>query len=313
MADQLRWILAALSALLLAGIWWWGVRRSRQAPGDAQLRESAAGGAAAGSMTYPKDAEPMPAPRMQEGVRNWGVSPLEPLDIRTADFEPAPLEDLPMTSQADPLEMTVELGVAERPAEAVGSVRVPTLRMNDAIAVADMEPEPASRAVRIPAEPPASPPPPASSAESSPQGTNGCEKQRIISVRVCAPAETHWAGAALLEALEAHGMAIGRYQVFHRRHSDGRTLFCAASLVEPGVFDVARMAEQEFRGLALFAVLPGPVGPVETLEAMISTAAGLAQTLPGIVQDSNGATLSQQRALALRDEVAQFQSQLTMD
>ena len=39
MAAELRWILLALSLVLLAGIWWWGRRRSSQAPGDAQLRE----------------------------------------------------------------------------------------------------------------------------------------------------------------------------------------------------------------------------------------------------------------------------------
>ncbi|HXP64589.1 MAG TPA: hypothetical protein VN815_03865, partial [Steroidobacteraceae bacterium] len=39
MAAELRWILLALSLALLAGIWWWGRRRSSQAPGDAQLRE----------------------------------------------------------------------------------------------------------------------------------------------------------------------------------------------------------------------------------------------------------------------------------
>jgi hypothetical protein len=39
MAAELRWILLALSLVLLAGIWWWGRRRSSQAPGNAQLRE----------------------------------------------------------------------------------------------------------------------------------------------------------------------------------------------------------------------------------------------------------------------------------
>jgi len=101
-----------------------------------------------------------------------------------------------------------------------------------------------------------------------------------------------------MAALEEHGLAHGRYQVFHRRHSDGRTVFCAASLIEPGTFDIARMPEEEFRGLTLFAVLPGPVEPVQTLELMIATAAGLAQCLHGVVQDSKGVTLSQQRAEA---------------
>src|SRR5271168_3208481 len=40
MAAELRWILLGLSLVLLAGIWWWGARRSAQAPGNAQLRET---------------------------------------------------------------------------------------------------------------------------------------------------------------------------------------------------------------------------------------------------------------------------------
>ncbi len=66
-----------------------------------------------------------------------------------------------------------------------------------------------------------------------------------------------------------HGLAYGRYQVFHRRHVDGRSLFCVASLVEPGTFDVARMATEEFRGVTLFAVLPGPVEPLLTFDELL--------------------------------------------
>jgi cell division protein ZipA len=115
-----------------------------------------------------------------------------------------------------------------------------------------------------------------------------------------------------MAALENHGLAYGRYQVFHRRHSDGRTLFCAASLVEPGTFDLARMPEEQFRGLTLFAVLPGPAEPLQTLDALIQTAGELAETLRGVVQDSKGVPLSQQRAEALREDVARFQAMLTM-
>jgi cell division protein ZipA len=99
--------------------------------------------------------------------------------------------------------------------------------------------------------------------------------------------------------------------VFHRKHNDGRTLFCAASLVEPGTFDIARMPEEEYRGLTLFAVLPGPADALETLDTLIATAADLADTLQGAVQDATGAPLSSQRAEALREDVARFQESLS--
>jgi len=113
-----------------------------------------------------------------------------------------------------------------------------------------------------------------------------------------------------MTALETHGLAFGRYQVFHRKHPDGRSLFCVASLIEPGTFDVAEMADQEFRGITMFAVLPGPMQPLETMNELLGTARGLAEELSGMVQDGKGMPMSPQRAAALREDIARFQAAL---
>ncbi len=42
MVAEFRWILLGLSLVLLLGIWWWGTRRSAQAPGKSELRETTA-------------------------------------------------------------------------------------------------------------------------------------------------------------------------------------------------------------------------------------------------------------------------------
>jgi cell division protein ZipA len=278
MAAELRWILLALSLALLAGIWWWGRRRSAQAPGDAQLREITP------SLEPQRHEAPVHEPR--DGG-DWGVPPLEPLSIRTQDFENVPVLDIPMMVQVDP---TIQLSPAhpvappvEPPsAPAVTPGRVPTL-----------QPEPIDRS-----SPPAA------------HGANAAEQQKIITVRVLAAGDTRWPGATLLSALELHGLAYGRYQVFHRRHVDGRSLFCVASLIEPGTFDVARMSSEEFRGITLFAVLPGPVEPLLTVDELLAAARGLAQELSGMVQDSKGMPLSPQRSATLRDDVARFQASL---
>lgn len=115
-----------------------------------------------------------------------------------------------------------------------------------------------------------------------------------------------------MAALENHGLAYGRYHVFHRKHSDGQTLFCAASLVEPGTFNIEQMPHEQYRGLTLFAVIPGPADPLQTLDALIETAGQLAAALHGVVQDAKGTPLSLQRVAALREDVARFQAQLTM-
>jgi FtsZ-interacting cell division protein ZipA len=98
----------------------------------------------------------------------------------------------------------------------------------------------------------------------APPAPNKSEKQKIVTVRVCAVGDTRWAGTHLMDALEALGLAYGRYQVYHRNHSDGRSIFCVASLVEPGTFDLSTMPNEQFRGVSLFAVLPGPLEPMQS-------------------------------------------------
>jgi cell division protein ZipA len=170
-------------------------------------------------------------------------------------------------------------------------------------------PAAAPPAARVPGGVPTLLPESAGSAAPS-QTPNASEQQKIVTVRVCAPGEARWSGATLLSALELHGLAYGRYQVFHRRHVDGRSLFCVASMIEPGTFDVVRMSTEEFRGITLFAVLPGPVEPLLTVDELLGAARGLAQELSGMVQDNKGLPLSPQRAAAMRDDVARFQASL---
>jgi cell division protein ZipA len=290
MAAELRWILLALSLVLLAGIWWWGRRRSSQAPGDALLREITPSSEPARPAAAPREMIPETESRTQsERQPEWGVPPLEPLSIRTGDYEHVPVLDGPMMVSADPALKLAPVAAAPMsatppatPTAALVPGRVPTLL-----------PESTDRGSAAPAQTP-----------------NASEQQKIVTVRVCAPGEARWSGATLLSALELHGLAYGRYQVFHRRHVDGRSLFCVASLIEPGTFDVARMSGEEFRGITLFAVLPGPVEPLLTVDELLGAARGLAQELSGMVQDNKGMPLSPQRAAALRDDVARFQASL---
>jgi cell division protein ZipA len=280
LAAELRWILLALSVPLLAGIWWWTVRRAGQAPGNAELRESTVG-------KTPENLPPLDPRyadyddddvRPESAPRDWGVPPFEPLNIHTAEFERVPVLDGPMMVNAD------------------------------------SEPYAAAAAASTPS-PAAAPGPAASTPTLSPSSSrstgNVTELQRIVTIRVCAVEEVRWSGTRLMAALESHGLAFGRYQVFHRNHVDGRSLFCVASLIEPGTFDLAGMPEQEFRGVTLFAVLPGPAEPLETMDEMFGTARGLAAELSGMVQDGKGIPMSPQRAAAMREDIARFQAALS--
>jgi cell division protein ZipA len=332
MTTELRLILMALSLVLLVGIWWWGARKSTQAPGKSELREP--------SISEPQRREALiettvdidATPIVSEPVappRDWGVPPFEPLSIRTTEYDRVPVLDGPMMVQADALTAVKSMPAMKplRVNEPLSSA--PTI--NTTPPTISVTPPPSSAKPATVAEnaPIPAPTPSVASAPAtvtrvptlSPENSdriavaparipNSAELQKIISIRVCAPGETRWPGAALLAALESHGLAYGRYQVFHRKHVDGRSLFCVASLVEPGSFDVVHMAADEFRGVTLFAVLPGPVEPLLTIDELLSAARGLAQDLSGMVQDAKGVPLSPQRAAALRDDVARFQASL---
>ncbi len=300
--GELRWTLLGLGILAILAIWWWTARRSGQAPGNAELRESTAAPpvpvqhfATAGESAL---AERRPA--VSES-RDWVVPPLEPLSIRTTDLDGVPALDEPMMVDDDPLDMTIDIG----PLAIKAPPPVP------------MPPTPPTSLSHAPAPAPTPAPAQRPSAENSdrlaavaPQAPNTSEVQRIVTVRVCAVGAARWPGAALMAALELHGLAYGRYQVYHRKHSDGRSIFCVASLIEPGTFDIARMSEEEYRGVSLFAVLPGPLEPLQTIDALLATARDLARELSGTVQDAKGMPFSPQRAAALREDVARFQDLL---
>jgi cell division protein ZipA len=307
MAAELRWILLALSLVLLAGIWWWGRRRSTQAPGNAALREIT-------PTADPVRHEPAAAEALSDvetapdaQAREWGVPPFEPLSIHTQEYDHVPILDGPMMVDVDPAPALSPGGISARAADVgAGAAGVGA----NAAGVGASAAGTARMAAPLPGRVPTLLPESSDRTAVAAQTPNLSPQQKIVTVRVCAPGEARWSGATLLSALELHGLAYGRYQVFHRRHVDGRSLFCVASLIEPGTFDVASMSTEEFRGVTLFAVLPGPVEPLLTVDELLVAARGLAQELAGMVQDSKGMPLSPQRAAALRDDVARFQASL---
>jgi cell division protein ZipA len=284
-------ILLGICLVLLTAIWWWTARGTRQARGAAELRDRVGSGEA--DATARK--MPEPAATTPSDGRDWGVSPLDPLSIKTADFDEVPILDMPMMVE---------------PGERKSAPPGPPLQASPPTPAAAPTPARPPKPVPAPATPLARTDDSDRFAPVTPRNPNASEKQKIVSVRVCALGDGRWSGVQLMAALDGQGLAYGKYQVFHRKHSDGRSLFCVASLVEPGTFDDALMPAQDFRGITLFAVLPGPADAVQTFDALLATARGLAEELTGMVQDSKGLPLSPLRAAGLREEVATFQAQL---
>lgn len=145
---------------------------------------------------------------------------------------------------------------------------------------------------------------PAADIAPKPQGP-----QKIVTLRLIAKDGGTFKGDELILSLRGIGLRHGKFGIFHRVDGDSedRTIFSAASLVEPGSFDLANIKEQEIPGITLFMVLPGPIDGVEAFDLMMNAARTLAQSLTAELLDESGSTLSIQRERYLREEIIQYQ------
>jgi cell division protein ZipA len=133
--------------------------------------------------------------------------------------------------------------------------------------------------------------------------------QKIVTLRVVARNDGAFAGDELLLSLRGIGMRHGRFGIFHRVEGsdESNVIFSAASLVEPGSFDLANIKEQQIPGISLFMVLPGPMDGAKGFDLMIAAARALSQSLDAELLDETGSTLSIQRERYLREEIIQHQ------
>lgn len=134
-------------------------------------------------------------------------------------------------------------------------------------------------------------------------------KPRIVTLRLIAREGGAFKGDELVLSMRGIGLRHGKFGIFHRYdgNDEERTVFSAASLVEPGSFDLANIADQELPGISLFLVLPGPIDSVDAFDMMMEAARTLTQALDGELLDESGSTLSIQRERYMREEVIQYQ------
>jgi cell division protein ZipA len=297
--NELRWILLAAGVVLIAGLYLWGMRARWTGRGDTAASRKPAvfsGGAQGFEQTVADDAR---AAEADEPVvlraESRRIEPSLGDDVLDADMDDdAEQGGGPVARRPSILDDEEEL---ERPAverreptfsatraeTAPGARQEPTLQ-SEAPVTRRVEPT-----VAPAPEPPKRPP------------------QKILAIRVTSIAPSRFEGAELLEALRSEGLSFGRYEIFHRLHDDGRPIFSVASLKEPGTFDPGEMPETHYPGIALFAVLPGPVSAAEAFDEMIFSARALATHLNGALADERGAPLTALRVGKLREEALDFE------
>jgi cell division protein ZipA len=261
---ELRWILLALGLALIAGL---VVREFLRRSG--RERET-----------------PPPEPRV-ESVIAAPVSAATPAPFRSPASRPArdPGADLPVIEIGDDVELDVSFARAA-PGDARVEPRLDTLDDVDEAVSAPREVVPAVAAVTRPDTLRLEWPPEAS--------------RRIVALRISARGTERLPGRSLRQALAGEGLQHGPMEIFHWPLEDGRVVLSAASLTKPGVFRLASMDTERYAGINLFAVLPGPVGPHDAVDRLVSTARGLAARLDAEVCDATGAPLTPERLADMR-------------
>ena len=133
--------------------------------------------------------------------------------------------------------------------------------------------------------------------------------QKIVTMRLVAKKHGAFAGDDLILNLRAVGMRHGKFGIFHRYEADDerKVIFSAASLVEPGSFDLENVKNQKIPGISLFMVLPGPLDGCQAFDQMMEAGRTLTKALHGELLDESGSTLSIQRERYLREEIIQYQ------
>jgi cell division protein ZipA len=302
--NELRWILIGFGIVLLAVIYLWGRRGSAAVAEEAALRTR-------------------PEPSMQP--HGFGDVRREPAALdEIPGYEPdAPTEDV---AEASPDDYQV---TAVRPASRAEPrsprTEIPRAVSKDLPAVTSDIARPSTlpdfrrgrveptfddgTTVELPAAATAT----AATATSAPTlsssdtpGPRRSERRKILSVRLSV-APQRIEGTKLQEVLHLELLSHGKYDVFHRLHSDEQSIFSVASMVEPGTFDLEKMGETLYPGITLFAQLPGPVPGMHALNELVACARRMHQSLGGVLQDDRGVPLTVHRIERMRQEVRDFE------
>ena len=132
---------------------------------------------------------------------------------------------------------------------------------------------------------------------------------KIVTIRILSRGVAPFPAEQLVLALREAGLRHGRYGIFHYFPSDAddAPVFSAASLTEPGSFDLTRLRTDVYPGISLFLGLPGPVDGVAAFDLMVTAARAVAKSLEGNLVDELGSTFSIQRERYIREEIIQFQ------
>lgn len=134
-------------------------------------------------------------------------------------------------------------------------------------------------------------------------------EEKIIVLNLMAPEGTHFAGPALVDALQHAGMRHGEHDIFHRTlqtRSGTIALYSAANAVKPGTFDLGDIENFDTPGISFFLQLPGPFDGLAAFEQMLQAARSTASEVGGHLLDGRRCDLTQQSIEHVREELLEY-------
>ncbi|MCW8890434.1 MAG: cell division protein ZipA [Sedimenticola sp.] len=136
----------------------------------------------------------------------------------------------------------------------------------------------------------------------------------ILQINVVSP-ENPFTGDDIMRVTRDVELRHGDMNIFHRYASDdpdSRVVFSMASMVEPGVFPLDKMADFATPGLVLFGQLPGPKDGLAAFSDMLFTAERIAALLHGELQDETHSALSKQTIEHIREKILEHRRQVQL-
>lgn len=321
--TELRWALLLAGILFVAGLVAWELRKRRARDGargrfampggggrDAPIasgrtHDPAAGVPSAGAASREEPSFSMPELSRRDPLRDLPVVEIDPRVAegpRVGDLPVISMDDDPASPSAARHDAAHAAAAATAAPDGVpGSHEAPPLTPAQAAAPAPAPAaDPVERASAWLADSVPNELPQAVVLDWPPEA-----QRRIVALRVVPRPGERFNGSALRQALVGEGFIHGELDIYHKPAGDGRAMISAASLTRPGTFDPRTIDGLLFAGLNLFAVLPGPLSPRDTVERLLLVARTLAQRLRGEALDGRGQPLTDARVAELRREAVE--------
>ena len=132
---------------------------------------------------------------------------------------------------------------------------------------------------------------------------------QIVSLHVMARDEGLISGGELIVAAEKASLVYGAQGLFHRL-VDGRPeagpIFSMVNRIQPGRFDLSKIAELSTPGVSFFMALPCALAGLDAWDRMLPAAQRLAGLLNAEIYDDEMNLLGRQRIASIRDELRAY-------